>query len=118
MSRPENYTQAFYELEALEKEAYKEYLKTNSTMKKYKFIIIDNIADEQFEGHPVYRVFSIKANMKDAQLAMISWYKPWKKYVFSSRESCVFDLACLNSLRDFMQTLVPINPRRSQGIPL
>lgn len=67
--------------------------------KKYKFITIEQINEELFEGKPVYRVFNNKTN---DQLAIISYYKPWKNYVFSSKEVCVFDHKCLSCVLEFM----------------
>lgn len=66
---------------------------------KYKFFSIQQNGEEQFEGHPVYRIHD-KAN---AQIGIISWYKPWKRYVFSSMTGCVFDASCLRDVLDFME---------------
>ena len=70
-------------------------------MKQYRFITIQQVNDELFQGKPVYRVF----NNKDRnQIATLSWYKPWKQYVFSSHEGCVFNNICLRDVLDFMET--------------
>lgn len=80
-------------------------------VKFYKFISIGQVqvknADgkgnpgpEMFEGKPVYRIHNIKNN---AQLGIISFYKPWKQYVFSSRPECVFNNSCLRDVLDFME---------------
>jgi hypothetical protein len=77
--------------------------------KKYKYIEIRQNQDgidesgsigEQFEGKPVYRIYNI---MGSVQIGIISWYKPWKQYVFSSREGCVFNNSCLRDVLDFME---------------
>lgn len=68
--------------------------------KKYKFITIKRINDELFERQPVYRVFNKKSK---EQLGIISYYKPWKKYVFSSKEFVVFDVDCLKCVIDFIE---------------
>lgn len=60
---------------------------------KFKYITIRQEGLEEFEGHPIYRVFN---NKSGEQLAILSWYKPWKQYVFSSREECVFNHECLS----------------------
>lgn len=68
------------------------------TQVKYKFFSIQQNGDEQFERHPVYRI----CNKTNVQIGIISWYKPWKKYVFSSMPECVFDATCLQDVLDFM----------------
>jgi len=73
--------------------------KVKPTEKKYKFITIKNLNNEQHEERPVYRIF----DKEDVQIGIISFYKPWKKYVFSSRTKCVFDTICLVDILDFMQ---------------
>ena len=67
--------------------------------KSYKFIMIRQDGDETFEGMPVYRIYN-KTSMD--QLGVISWYKPWKQYVLSSRSECVFNDSCLRDVLDFM----------------
>jgi hypothetical protein len=69
-------------------------------MKKYKFITIKQANEELFEGQPVYRVYN---NKSGDQLAIISYFKQFKAYVFSSKEHCVFDLYCLKDVMDFMK---------------
>mgnify|MGYP001583311091 FL=1 len=71
-------------------------------MKKYRFITIKQVNEEIFEGKPVYRIFNNKTNL---QLGILSWYKPWKQYVFSSRDDCVFNDACLRDVLDFMSSI-------------
>ena len=68
-------------------------------MKKYQFITIRQIGTETFEEKPVYRIFNNKTNL---QLGIISWYKPWRQYVFSSRDDCVFNASCLGNVLDFL----------------
>ncbi len=70
--------------------------------KKYKYITIKQVANELFEGIPVYRIFNNKSN---DQLGIISYYKPWKQYVFSSTEECDFNISCLKDVIDFMEEL-------------
>lgn len=73
-------------------------------MKKYKFITIRQVENETFEGHPVYRIFN---NKSGDQLGTLSFYKPWKQYVMSAREYCVFNNSCLRDLLDFIDNEVP-----------
>lgn len=69
-------------------------------MKKYKFITIKCVKEEYFEKHPVYRIFN---NKSDLQIGILSWYSPWKQYVFSSQEECVFNNSCLHDVLDFLE---------------
>lgn len=71
-------------------------------MKKYKYINIRQVDNEVFEGKPVYRIFN---NRTKAQLGIISWYKPWKEYVFSSQPECVFNNTCLHDLLNFIESI-------------
>ena len=78
-------------------------------MKKvYKFItiqqpILDHIP-EVFEGKPVYRIYNNKSN---GLLGILSYYKPWKQYVFSSQPECVFNNSCLRDVLDFLEAIKP-----------
>lgn len=69
--------------------------------KKYKYITIKRVDNESFGGWPVYRIFNNRTNR---QLGIISWYKPWKEYVFSSQPECVFNNTCLRDVLDFIET--------------
>jgi len=70
--------------------------------KVYKFINIRNVNQEIFAEKPCYRIFN---NKSQAQLGIISWYKPWKQYVFSSQPECVFNNSCLQDVLDFMNKI-------------
>lgn len=74
-------------------------------MKKYKYITIKQVDAEVFEGRPVYRIFNNRSN---GQLGIISWYKPWKEYVFSSQPECVFNNSCLRDVLDFIEVQIPV----------
>jgi hypothetical protein len=69
-------------------------------MKKYKYIIIEQRNEELFERKPVYRIFNKRS--KD-QIGILSYYKPWKEYVFSSQPECVFNNTCLHDVIDFLE---------------
>jgi len=69
---------------------------------RFRYVTIRQVNGEVFEQHPVYRVFN---NKSKGQLAILSWYKPWKTYVFSSHESCVFNLSCLNDVINYMKKM-------------
>lgn len=69
-------------------------------MKKYRFITIKQVNNEMFEGKPVYRIYN---NKHGDQLGIISYYKQWKCYIFSSRPECVFNDSCLLDVAGFMK---------------
>ena len=68
--------------------------------KKYKFITIRQVNGEEFAKRPVYRIFN---NKGDDQIGILSYYAPWRQYVFSSRPECVFNNSCLRDVLDFME---------------
>jgi hypothetical protein len=70
----------------------------------YKYINMKQINGEIFNGRPVYRVYN---NKSSDQLGVISYYKPWKEYVFSSREECVFNNTCLRDVIKFIENEIP-----------
>ena len=72
-------------------------------MKKYKYISIGQVNNEVFEGKPVFRVFN---NRSKEQIAIISFYKPWKQYVFSSQLECVFNNSCLKDIINFIEKVI------------
>jgi hypothetical protein len=69
-------------------------------MKKYKYIHIKQVDDEVFNNKPVYRIFN---NKSGDQLGILSYYKPWKSYIFTTKETCLFDLSCLKDITNFME---------------
>ncbi|MDD5589074.1 MAG: hypothetical protein PHP92_03420 [Candidatus Nanoarchaeia archaeon] len=69
-------------------------------MKKYKYITIRQDDNEFFNDKPVYRIYN---NKSDDQIGILSFYKPWKQYVFSSQPECVFNNSCLYDVLDFME---------------
>lgn len=73
-------------------------------MKKYKYITIKQVNEEIYSKHPVYRIFTNRGN---AQIGLISWYLPWKEYVFSSKEDCAFNYSCLYDVLDFISNVIP-----------
>lgn len=74
-------------------------------MEKYKYIHIKQVNGEIFEKHPVYRIFN---NRSKGQIGLISYYKPWKEYVFSSIPECVFNNSCLHDVLDFIENIIPV----------
>lgn len=71
---------------------------------KYRFITIRqrshlNETGETYNDHPVYGIYN---NRSKAQIGLLSFYRPWKQYVFSSQPECVFNAACLRDVLDFL----------------
>lgn len=69
-------------------------------MKKYKYFTIMQLPDERFNAKPVYRIFN---NKSEDEIGALSWYKPWKQYVFSTDKDSVFNASCLKDVIDFME---------------
>ena len=80
--------------------------------KKYKFITIRQEGNETFEKHPVYRIFN---NKSGDQLGVISYYRSWRQYVFSSQEGCAFNNSCLRDVLDFMELQIRTIELRSHN---
>lgn len=80
-------------------------LNDNYGIKKYKYITIKQVNGELFEKHPVYRIFN---NRSGSQLGIVSWYKPWKEYVFSSQPECVFNNSCILDVLDFIENQIQV----------
>jgi hypothetical protein len=76
--------------------------------KRYKYITIKQTNGEIFENYPVYRIYNNKSN---SQLGILSFYKPWKEYVFSSKEECVFNNSCLRDVLDFLENHTKQEPK-------
>lgn len=82
-------------------------------MKRYKYIHIKQRMvglrgpqaelGETFNDKPVYGVYN---NRSKDQIGIISWYKQWKEYVFSSQPECVFNNSCLRDIVDFIENHV------------
>jgi hypothetical protein len=70
-------------------------------MKKYKYFTIRQAAEEQFNKRPVYRIFN---NKSEDEIGLISWYSPWRKFVFCPHptERTVFSEDCLLNVIDFI----------------
>lgn len=79
--------------------------------KKYKYIHIKRVGAETYNNHPVYRIFN---NRSKSQIGIISWYVPWKEYVFSSQPECVFNNSCLMDVLDFIDNVIPAKLRPAQ----
>lgn len=80
----------------------------NMTEHKYKFITIRQA--EQFEegkaipamydNKPLYHIVN---NKNAGFLGWITYYKPWRQYVFTGTERAVFNNACLKDIIDFLE---------------
>ncbi len=75
--------------------------------REFRYIVIEQRNNEIFESHPVYRVFNKKSG---SQLAILSYYNPWRQYVFSSKEGCVFNDSCLRDVLSFLKEIKDTRP--------
>jgi hypothetical protein len=80
-------------------------------MAKYKFIEIKQIRGEIFNKRPVYRIFN---NKSEEQIGIISYYSPWRQYVFSGRSKCVFNISCLKDVIGFMENKTKKLPEKKK----
>ena len=71
-------------------------------MKKYKYITIKQEGLQSYNNKPIYRIFN---NKSCVQIGMLSFYKPWKEYVFSAPEDCVFNDGCLRDVLNFLNLI-------------
>jgi len=44
-------------------------------------------------------------------LGMVTWYGPWKRWVFEGEPGCVFDYTCLRDIADFLENQLGRAPR-------
>jgi hypothetical protein len=51
------------------------------------------------------KVFAVY-NKTKSYLGHISWYGPWRKYVFTPADNCLFDASCLSDVVKFMNGLM------------
>jgi hypothetical protein len=75
-------------------------------MKKYKHITII----EQKDTYVDRTVYDIVNNKSGAGLAVLYYYEPWKKYVFTQYDSpdqIIFDNSCLRDIIDFLENEIP-----------
>jgi len=71
-------------------------------IKKYRFFTVSQNNGEMFDGKPVYRIYN---NNTKTELGRISYYAPWKQFVFSMAPRAVFNDRCLRHVLDFMKTI-------------
>jgi len=57
-----------------------------------------------------YRIFN---NKSGSQLGILSYYKPWKRYVLMPEAETVFSDDCLEDIQSFMRQLVKPSGGRS-----
>lgn len=67
--------------------------------KTYRFITIVNEGNT-FDERPVYHIVNKRSK---SQIGMLTYYSPWKQYVFESNPDCVFNRSCLCDITDFME---------------
>lgn len=47
--------------------------------------------------------FQVLTKDRTTRLGMVSWYAPWRKYVFESSGGMVYDANCLREIADFTE---------------
>jgi len=70
-------------------------------MSKKKFIRFDFL--EKKPKTSIYTVSNIKYGNV---LGIIKWHPHWRKYCFYSEGYAIYDVGCLNDIRDFIQDLM------------
>jgi len=56
-----------------------------------------------FEKDDGGKTYYCKSNQSKSIIGIVSFYPPWKRYVFEGREFCVFDAFCLADIIDFLK---------------
>jgi len=47
------------------------------------------------------RMWYVVSIIGDAHLGIVSWYAPWRRYVFNPADGTLYDANCLGALREF-----------------
>lgn len=47
------------------------------------------------------REWAVFSKSQNSLLGMVSWYGPWRQYVFEPEDGCVFNNGCLDAISDF-----------------
>lgn len=66
---------------------------------KYKHIF--------FESKKIGRsiLWICRNNKTKAHLGFVTYYNPWRRWIFEGIQGCVFDTSCLADIIDFMKQL-------------
>ena len=48
-------------------------------------------------------IWPVASKTRGDRLGTVSWYGPWRQYVFESDEGCVFNHGCLSEIAAFCQ---------------
>lgn len=72
------------------------------TKYKHIYFIKEPITNKTYNNKPIFYCLNNKTN---DELAVVYYYKPWRKYCVSFKENCVFDEGCLNDIISFMNQL-------------
>lgn len=66
------------------------------------------ITFEELTPAPATKRWAVMSKDQRAQIGMVKWYGPWRKYCFFPMGNTVFEWVCLSEIADFCeaQTLV------------
>jgi hypothetical protein len=67
---------------------------------QYKYINFVKIADK-----PKTSVFACINNRSGEPLGTVQWYAPWRQYCFFPANECVFNVGCMDDIKDFIGQL-------------
>ena len=56
---------------------------------------------EEIKGKPAYVIVN---SHSDSEIACVSWYPSWKRYVMVTDTPAAFDVSCLESIIKFIQS--------------
>ena len=72
----------------------------------YQYIYFVKVADK-----PKTSVWSCRKIRSDTELGQVRWYSAWRQYCFFSSCPAVFNMGCLDDIKDFIMQLCPNRTR-------
>ena len=69
-------------------------------MNKYEFIYFVLI-----EQKPKTGVYECRNNSSNIVLGIVKWYGPWRQYCFFPSGDTIFNVSCLDDIKDFIHKL-------------
>lgn len=49
------------------------------------------------------KIWIVKNSQSDFEIGRIHWHNPWRKYIFSPSDNCIFDTSCMREISDFIE---------------
>jgi len=59
----------------------------------------------QLSQKPKTSIWACCNNSSGGELGQIKWYGPWRQYCFFPESYCVFNVSCLDDIKDFIRQL-------------